>query len=255
MCVYSFFGSNRLYRYIFITTIFFYQEKETMNISVSVPNNTAATESVDEVVEMETGSTAAAAAAAGPKEVEESEEDVDKDNKVATVNSTTRTGWKHRLLGEYDYKRLCTPRLNPWKKDNQEPLPYYGKDEKLAWVLAAILGFQHSLAVVGGTVIPGILIGNQDPSGQAGPYLVSYALLTSGELTVRLLRNWCLASALSLSYLHTVRPLSVFQVFAPGFKFCIPRSTRPSTIWEVACSVSLPHPLPFYQPPSSPSRP
>ena len=74
-----------------------------------------------------------------------------------------------------------------------------------------MLGFQHSLAVVGGTVIPGILIGNQDPSkslsgftsvspaylfkaqilslpsigGEAGNYLVSYALITSGICTCK----------------------------------------------------------------------
>lgn len=88
--------------------------------------------------------------------------------------------WKTHVIGDYDYIRLCKPRLNPWKKDNQEPLPFYKKDDRLAWLLAAFLGFQHSLAVVGGTVIPGILLGNQDPSGKAGPYLVSYALLTSG---------------------------------------------------------------------------
>ena len=90
---------------------------------------------------------------------------------------------RERIVGDYDYKLLCRPRLNPWKKENQEPLQFYGRDANLAWLLAAFLGFQHSLAVVGGTVIPGILLGNQDPSGQAGPYLVSYALITSGICT------------------------------------------------------------------------
>jgi len=95
--------------------------------------------------------------------------------------SDERMTWKSRIIGDYDYARLCTPRFDPWKKENQKPLPSYKKDDRLAWLLAALLGFQHSLAVVGGTVIPGILLGNQDPSGQAGRYLVSYALLTSGE--------------------------------------------------------------------------
>ncbi|KAG7340888.1 xanthine permease [Nitzschia inconspicua] len=100
-----------------------------------------------------------------------------------SIDSRSKLTWKERILGDYDYVRLCTPRLNPWKRENQAPLPSYGKDDKLAWLLVAILGFQHSLAVVGGTVVPGILLGNQDPSGQAGPYLVSYALLTSGICT------------------------------------------------------------------------
>jgi NCS2 family nucleobase:cation symporter-2 len=88
-----------------------------------------------------------------------------------------------KVVGDYDYKRLCMPRLNPWKKENQEPLPFYGPDANLSVLFAMMLGFQHSLAVVGGTIIPGILLGNLDPSGDAGPYLVSYALITSGICT------------------------------------------------------------------------
>lgn len=101
-----------------------------------------------------------------------------------SVGDEERSFWQTRVVGDYDYMRLCKPRLNPWKEDNQEPLPFYKRDDRLAWLLAAFLGFQHSLAVVGGTVIPGILLGNQDPSGKAGPYLVSYALITSGKLIV-----------------------------------------------------------------------
>jgi xanthine/uracil permease len=37
--------------------------------------------------------------------------------------------------------------------------------------------------VIAGTIIPGVLIGQLDPSGEAGPKLVSYALLTSGICT------------------------------------------------------------------------
>ena len=83
--------------------------------------------------------------------------------------------WETRIVGDYEYKRLCMPRLNPWKKENNDPLPYYGKDSRLAFLVAMFLGFQHSLAVVGGTVLPGILIGAQDPSGKSASYLVSYA--------------------------------------------------------------------------------
>ena len=84
------------------------------------------------------------------------------------------------ILGDYDYGHLCTPRLNPWKNDGKGELKFYGVHDSLPPLLAAFLGFQHSLAVVGGTALPGIILGSQDPDGVAGPYLVSYALITSG---------------------------------------------------------------------------
>mmetsp|Transcript_24367 Transcript_24367/g.36111 ORF Transcript_24367/g.36111 Transcript_24367/m.36111 type:complete len:422 (-) Transcript_24367:46-1311(-) len=87
---------------------------------------------------------------------------------------------KKYLLGDYDYGVLCMPRLNPWKVDTKHKLQYYGKDEALPPLLAAFLGFQHALAVVGGTALPGIILGSYDPTGKAAPYLVSYALITSG---------------------------------------------------------------------------
>ena len=33
--------------------------------------------------------------------------------------------------------------------------------------------------MVGGTALPGIILGGYDPSGKAAPYLVSYALIAS----------------------------------------------------------------------------
>jgi xanthine/uracil permease len=89
----------------------------------------------------------------------------------------------NKLVGDYDYSRLCKPRFNPWKKENQEPLPFYGPGDRLSFLFAMLAGFQHSLAVVGGTIIPGIILGNLDPSGNSGSYLVSYALITSGICT------------------------------------------------------------------------
>ena len=83
--------------------------------------------------------------------------------------------WDTHIVGNYNYRAMCMPRFNPWSKTSQESLPYYGKDSRLALLVALFLGFQHSLAVVGGTVLPGILIGAQDPSGKAASYLVSYA--------------------------------------------------------------------------------
>jgi hypothetical protein len=54
---------------------------------------------------------------------------------------------KERFIGDYAYGRFCKPRLNPWKKENNEPMPFYGRNAHLAWLVTIMLGFQHSLAV------------------------------------------------------------------------------------------------------------
>lgn len=99
------------------------------------------------------------------------------DEETAPAKSRTL---KDIFIGDYDYKKLCMPRLNPWRPTEESKLPFYGPDESIPFLLAMFLGFQHSLAVVGGTALPGIILGNLDPEGKAAPYLVSYALLTSG---------------------------------------------------------------------------
>lgn len=96
------------------------------------------------------------------------------DDNISVEEGQTRSFWQTRVVGDYNYRTLCTPRFNPWAKD-QKPLPRYGKDDSLSLLLTVFLGFQHSLAVLAGTVLPGILLGQLDPSGKAGPYLVSYA--------------------------------------------------------------------------------
>lgn len=149
---------------------------------------------------------------------------------------------KKWIVGDYDYGKLCKPRLNPWKKEHagEAHLQFIGPNDVLPALVAGLLGFQHSLAVVGGTVIPGILIGNQDPSGEAGPYLVSYALITSGK------SKWYIRNLLRTSRLFSYKPrlhLS-FQVFVLGFRLCIRQSQGQISFWEAACSVSLlPHSL------------
>jgi len=96
------------------------------------------------------------------------------DNQLESQEEGKASFWQTRIVGDYNYSVLCTPRLNPWAK-NQKPLTAYGKDDRLSFLLIVALGCQHSLASLAGTLLPGILLGQLDPSGKAGPYLVSYA--------------------------------------------------------------------------------
>lgn len=59
---------------------------------------------------------------------------------------------KEILLGDYDYKFLCMPKLNPWSKSNRQAQPRYGKDDFLGLLLALMTGLQHFMACVGGYV-------------------------------------------------------------------------------------------------------
>ncbi|KAJ1324536.1 uric acid-xanthine permease [Microdochium nivale] len=94
---------------------------------------------------------------------------------------TTRQG----LLGDYDYGFLFTPNL-PFMKRSAHASPFFGLHDRMPVVLALLLGFQHSLAMLAGVITPPLLLSgaagvNLDVGGQQ--YLVSTALIVSGLLT------------------------------------------------------------------------
>ncbi|KAK9245203.1 permease family-domain-containing protein [Lipomyces tetrasporus] len=99
------------------------------------------------------------------------------------VKSTllTKDGW----LGDYDYAYLFTPRI-PFLSRSRKPGPFFGLNDRMPIVLAVILGFQHSLAMLAGVVAPPLIL-----SGSAGAnlktdgqqYLVSAALICCGILS------------------------------------------------------------------------
>ncbi|KAI5965894.1 uncharacterized protein KGF55_001258 [Candida pseudojiufengensis] len=93
---------------------------------------------------------------------------------------TTRDG----LIGDYDYKYLFTPDI-PFLTKEPKIQPFFGLDSDMPIILGAILGFQHSLAMIGGLVVVPILISvsaNLPPSTQQ--YLVSTCLIVSGILSM-----------------------------------------------------------------------
>lgn len=105
-------------------------------------------------------------------------------SRISSVRRTFTT--KHGLIGDYDYKFLFTPRLPFTKKAARGP-PFFGLNDEMPVVLALILGFQHSLAMLAGIITPPIIL-----SGEAGAnlepevqqYLVSAALIVSGLLSL-----------------------------------------------------------------------
>ncbi|SPO20629.1 probable purine permease [Ustilago trichophora] len=97
----------------------------------------------------------------------------------------TRQGW----LGDYNFGALCLPRLFPWKPDSKlnggaAESPFYGIHDDLPLAVAAIAGFQHSLAMLGGLITPPMIIASAlNLSGETSAYLISASLITSGLIS------------------------------------------------------------------------
>jgi xanthine/uracil permease len=85
------------------------------------------------------------------------------------------------IIGDYDWRFLCTPRL-PWGASKPPP-PLYKKDDKISIFVAVVMGLQHALAMVGGIITVPLVIGgefyaNFTPAEQG--YIISAALIVSG---------------------------------------------------------------------------
>ena len=57
-----------------------------------------------------------------------------------------KSGWWEITVGNYNWGFLCTPRVACGGK--RDLPPFYGKDEELPLLLAAVMGLQHALAMV-----------------------------------------------------------------------------------------------------------
>ncbi|KAH7038679.1 purine permease [Linnemannia elongata] len=96
---------------------------------------------------------------------------------------STRSGW----FGDYDYGFLCMPTL-PGFTSHRVP-PFFGLKDRLPLVLAIIMGFQHSLAMIAGVVTPAIIMSGSGNTGlNLSPadrtQMVSTSLITSGLLSL-----------------------------------------------------------------------
>jgi hypothetical protein len=92
---------------------------------------------------------------------------------------------KEGLVGDYDYAFLFRPQL-PFMKKADRPPPFFGLNDRMPVVLAVILGFQHSLAMLAGIMAPPLILagpGGVNLGTEQTQYLVSTALIVSGILS------------------------------------------------------------------------
>lgn len=98
---------------------------------------------------------------------------------------TTVDGW----VGSYDYGSLCMPRLPCLPTTRHARSIFFGLDDNIPILVAALMGFQHALAMVGGVIaVPRILGGGGPMNLNFGPdlaaYLISSALVVSGLMSI-----------------------------------------------------------------------
>lgn len=96
---------------------------------------------------------------------------------------TTREG----LIGSYNYAALFRPNI-PFLRGKRKGVstPFFGLHDRMPVLLAALLGFQHALAMLAGVITPPILLSGQGGANlpvEQQQYLVSTALIVSGILS------------------------------------------------------------------------
>jgi len=90
---------------------------------------------------------------------------------------------KEGLVGQYDYAFLFKPNL-PFIKKERRAAPFFGLNARMPVLLAMLLGFQHSLAMLAGIITPPIILSSAAHlDGEMQAYLVSTSLIVSGILS------------------------------------------------------------------------
>lgn len=91
---------------------------------------------------------------------------------------------KELWVGDYAWRALCMPQW-PWcMKQKRSAPPFFGKDEFLGVLLAAIMGLQHALAMVGGLITPPLVVSSTANDLSVTQFLISSALIVSGIFTI-----------------------------------------------------------------------
>lgn len=92
---------------------------------------------------------------------------------------------KEGLIGNYNYGYLFRPNLPFMGSKNVTP-PFFGLNDKMPLLLAALLGLQHTLAMLAGIITPPLILSGQggvNLSQELQQYLVSTSLIVCGILS------------------------------------------------------------------------
>lgn len=87
-------------------------------------------------------------------------------------------------MGSYDYGQFCMPQFCPWRSGKKVEPMFFGPDEPIAPLLGIVMGFQHSLAMLGGIISAGLVYSSKSPDPEDRQRVVSYGLMVSSIGTV-----------------------------------------------------------------------
>ncbi|CAB9523846.1 Putative purine permease C1399.01c [Seminavis robusta] len=120
----------------------------------------------------------------------------------AFIRAWKEQGPKAAIVGDYDWKFLCTPRFPFCKKGKlYDPPPFYAYDEPLSLLVSLSIGLQHALTMSTNIITPALLVfnvvmsffpeiydpnlgeeqaANRERALDVAQYLVSASLICSG---------------------------------------------------------------------------
>mmetsp|Transcript_62408 Transcript_62408/g.147118 ORF Transcript_62408/g.147118 Transcript_62408/m.147118 type:complete len:819 (-) Transcript_62408:369-2825(-) len=139
---------------------------------------------------------------------------------------------------EYSWAWLCTPRL-PCAKPSAPP-PFFYLHTPVSWALAAVMGLQHALAMMGGIVTTPILVSGPDYlrlSTDDVLYMISAGLIVSGLtsfIQIRAVewRGWQLGTGLVSVMGTSFTFIPIVQVAA---QFLMQEETSKRCEWDGDC--------------------
>jgi uracil-xanthine permease len=105
-------------------------------------------------------------------------------DKFRAIKSYFGKGPKSFLFGSYSYSYLCMPTFLPWKRGGNAAPPFYTVNEHLPLTIAIVMGLQHALAMIGGLIVPPLLIGLLAKNTATQRELINYAMICSGVFTL-----------------------------------------------------------------------
>lgn len=162
-------------------------------------------------------------------------------------------GRKAALLGDYDWKFLCTPRWPFCNKGRDfDPPPFYAHDETLSLFVSLMIGLQHALTMSTNIITPALLVSNvlmsyfpemydsnlgeeqafnREQVLDLAQYLVSASLICSGigtmvqvstipiPFTQYQLGTGVLSTMGTANQYNAIFPVILFDIMSSGFDF------------------------------------